>query len=124
MAKILVVDDEIALCKIIERTLSNEEHEVFLAHDGKEALKRLYTVSPDLIILDVMMPGMDGFEVCSKVREDPFYNELPIIMLTGETSKEDELKAYDSGADVYMEKPFHLSDLLSKINIFIDDLNK
>lgn len=119
MANILVVDDEKEICNILELVLSGEGHKVFLAHDGKEALKRMYNVSPDIMILDIKMPGMNGYEVYQRVKQDPFFKGLPILFLSSESPKENELSGYDAETDAYITKPFKLNEIVAKVTTLI-----
>ncbi len=119
--RILIVDDEEFICNILESALSNEGYEVFRAYDGKEAMRRVYTVSPDLLILDIAMPEMNGYEVCEKIRKDRFYKSLPILMLSGKNEKEDITKGFDSGTNEYVCKPFKVKELLRKIELLLDN---
>ncbi len=121
--RILIVDDEENVCDVIEDALSNKGYEVFRAYDGKEAFKRVYTVSPDLMILDVAMPKMNGYEVCEKIRKDKFYKNLPILMLSGKKEKEDVTKGFDSGTNGYLCKPFKVNELLGTIELLLNNVS-
>ncbi len=111
LKKILVVDDEKKICDILEHVLSREGYQVFSAYNGKEALKRLNEVVPDLMILDVRMPKMNGYEVCKRVRKDPQFKKLPILMFTGDFNEENRTMAYKAGADEYLTKLIGLNKL-------------
>lgn len=110
--KILVVDDEEAIVDIIEYNLEKEGYEVFVAMDGDEALSKVYKIEPDLVLLDVMLPKMNGFKVCEKIRES--YN-IPIIMLTAKEEEADKVLGLDLGADDYITKPFGMRELLARV---------
>jgi DNA-binding response OmpR family regulator len=115
MKKILVVDDEKDLLDLVRRSLARGGFEVITALDGKEGLAKVYSEAPDLMILDINMPVMDGWEVCRKIRGDPLYKHLPIIMLTVKRTKKDQLKGLDLGSDEYIAKPFYPKELLARV---------
>lgn len=110
--KILVVDDEVSIRKILETRLSLQGYKVFLASNGKEALSALTKYKPDLIILDVMLPKIDGFDVCNEIRKDL---RTPIIMLTALSDISNRVLGLDLGADDYIVKPFSLKELEARI---------
>ena len=116
MAKILIVEDEKNMQEIIAEYLRRGGHTCFTADDGMDALLVLKSNPMDLLILDIMMPHLDGFSVCKIARET---SSLPIIMLTAKGSEEDKLKGYDLGADDYMTKPFSPKVLLAKANALL-----
>ena len=116
MANILVVEDEKTMQDIITDYMQKGGHTCFTADDGIDALVMLKTNPMDLIILDVMMPHLDGFSVCKMARE---MSNMPIIMLTAKSTEEDKLKGYDYGADDYMTKPFSPKLLLAKVNALL-----
>src|SRR4029077_6561324 len=109
---ILVVDDEPQIRRVLRVTLSSNGYEVIEAMNGEEAIATVIRERPDLILLDVNMPGMSGFEVCSKIR---FSFGGPIIMVTVRNSEQDKILALDSGADDYVVKPFAMGELLARI---------
>ena len=90
-----------------------------MASNGKEALEEMREHSPDLVILDIMMPEMDGWEVCREIRKDPIYKSVPLLMLTAKTSKVDQITGLTIGADEYLTKPFELQELISRVNKLI-----
>ena len=114
--KILVVDDEELLVKGIRFNLQNEGHEVITGSNGLEALTLTKSASPDLIILDVMMPEMDGLTACSKIRE---FSDVPIILLTAKAEDMDKLMGFDHGADDYLTKPFNILELKARIRALL-----
>ena len=116
MANIIIVEDEKAMQDIIADYMRKGGHTCFTADDGIDALVTLKNHPMDLIILDVMMPHLDGFSVCKMARE---MSELPIIMLTAKSAEDDKLKGYDYGADDYMTKPFSPKVLLAKVNALL-----
>jgi DNA-binding response OmpR family regulator len=110
--RILIADDDQAIRKFIRVNLEARDFEILTAVDGDEALKMIEKEMPDLIILDIMMPKMDGFTVCQQVRE---WSRIPIIMLSARDSEQDKVRCLDCGADDYLTKPFSLQELLSRI---------
>lgn len=110
--KVLVVDDEKILAKGIKFNLENEGYTVILAHDGEEALEKAKYETPDIIILDLMLPKMDGLMVCNKIRE---FSKVPIIMLTAKSDDTDKLVGFEFGADDYITKPFNIMELKARM---------
>ncbi|WP_031474771.1 response regulator [Agathobaculum desmolans] len=110
--KILVVEDEKAIADILVFNLQREGYDTLVAYDGTEGLRRALEDTPDLILLDVMLPGMDGFEVCRRVREQ---NETPIIMLTAREEETDKVLGLELGADDYITKPFSMRELMARV---------
>jgi len=100
------------LLRGIQHSLEGEGYQVVTASDGQEALRLAYSERPGLIILDIMMPGLDGWQVCRRVRE---MSDVPIIMLTAKTEKKDIIKGFDLGADDYLPKPFEVEELLARV---------
>ena len=114
--KILVVDDEALLVKGIRFNLQNEGYEVITGSNGLEAIKQVQEQQPDLVVLDVMMPEMDGLTACSKIRE---FSNVPIIMLTAKTDDMDKLIGFDHGVDDYLTKPFNILELKARIRALL-----
>ena len=114
--KILVVDDEILLVKGIRFNLQNEGYEVITGSNGLEAVQMVQAQHPDLVVLDVMMPEMDGLTACSKIRE---FSDVPIIMLTAKTDDMDKLIGFDHGVDDYLTKPFNILELKARIRALL-----
>lgn len=114
MAKILLVDDEKDIVEFLQYNLESEGFEVISAYDGEMALSKLKE-NPDLVVLDVMMPKMNGYEVCKKIRVDKNFSKVPIIFLTAKTSEFDELKGFDLGADDYIKKPISPKMLVARV---------
>jgi two-component system response regulator MprA len=112
-----VVDDEPAVRDALKRALSVEGYQVGVASDGNEALDRLGQISPDLIVLDILMPGIDGLEVCRLLRR--IGNRTPILMLTARDAVEDRVEGLDAGADDYLVKPFALEELLARVRALL-----
>jgi CheY-like chemotaxis protein len=111
MAKILIVDDEPAIRFLITATLEDEGYELFEAADGREAAALVEDFQPDLIILDVMMPGLTGYELCARLKQDPVTREIVIIMLTAKGQEQDRRHSEQAGADYYLRKPFSPMEL-------------
>ena len=114
--KILVVDDEMLLVKGIRFNLQNEGYEVITGSNGLEAVQQVQEQNPDLVVLDVMMPEMDGLTACSKIRE---FSNVPIIMLTAKTDDMDKLIGFDHGVDDYLTKPFNILELKARIRALL-----
>ena len=114
--KILIVDDEALLVKGIRFNLQNEGYEVITGSNGLEAVDLVRTQHPDLVILDVMMPEMDGLTACGKIRE---FSNVPIIMLTAKTDDMDKLIGFDLGVDDYLTKPFNILELKARIRALL-----
>ena len=114
--KILVVDDEALLVKGIRFNLQNDGYEVITGCDGMEAVELARSQSPDLIVLDVMMPRMDGLEACTRIRE---FSDVPIILLTAKAGDMDKLLGFDQGADDYLTKPFNILELKARIRALL-----
>lgn len=113
MAKILAVDDEKHIVRLVQINLQKEGYEVATANTGKQALEVVGEFKPDLIVMDVMMPEMDGFEALKKLKENPATREIPVIMLTAKAQDADVFRGWQSGADLYLTKPFNPAELLT-----------
>ena len=111
---ILIVDDEEDLLSLLRYNLEKEGFDTVLARDGVEALDAARSEDPDLIILDIMMPRMDGIEVCRRLRQDAHLRTIPILMLTARTEEEDQVEGLDVGADIYLGKPVSISVIVSQ----------
>lgn len=110
--KILVVDDEPRYLRLLEANLRTEGYDVFLAQDGMQAIETFSTALVDMILLDVMMPKLDGFSVCQRIRQ---FSNVPIIMLTAKGEEQDRVRGLDAGADDYLVKPFSATELLARV---------
>lgn len=110
--KILVVDDERHIVRLVQVNLEKAEYEVTTAYDGVEALEKVAADKPDMIVLDVMMPRMNGFDVLKKLQADPETQEIPVIMLTAKAQDADIFKGWSSGVSSYLTKPFNPMELL------------
>ncbi|MBI4432522.1 MAG: response regulator [Candidatus Omnitrophica bacterium] len=113
--KILIVDDEVNLVKIVAKRLESEGFEVCTAMDGDAALKQTALQNPDLIILDIMLPRLNGYEVCRRLKQDGRTQKIPVILFTAKMLERDEQMGYEAGADAYVRKPFRTGDLLGEI---------
>jgi DNA-binding response OmpR family regulator len=118
---VLAVDDESDVLLIVKTALQVEGYKVLTAPDGPEALKTAHEEKPDLVLLDVMMPGMDGFEVLERLRQDDATCRIPVIMLTGLSERERKRSAIERGTKYYIVKPFDFQDLVSKVRLAIED---
>ena len=115
--KILVVDDEPTIVRLMEFILARQGHEMIVAVNGEEALQKIAAHQPDLVLLDIMMPRIDGYEVAQRVRADPKTASLPIIMLSAKAQDEDIRRGVEVGVDEYVTKPFtpdHLVQVVSE----------
>jgi DNA-binding response OmpR family regulator len=117
--KVLFVDDEPGYSRAMTYTLEKEGYEVVSASNGLQALMKAQKENPDLIILDVMLPGMDGFEVCSRLRNDPQTSPIPIIMLSAKGQDADKSTGLRVGALDYLTKPVENTTLMEKIQVFL-----
>lgn len=113
--KILLVDDEKDLVEMVSFRLQASGYEIITAYDGQEALEKAKKEKPDLIILDLMLPKMDGYKVCGLLKTDARYNKIPIIMFTAMAQDSDKQMGQEVGADAYITKPFEPQVLLEKI---------
>jgi two-component system alkaline phosphatase synthesis response regulator PhoP len=122
--KILIADDEPDILEIIQYNLQNEGYEVATAKNGNEAIEQAQRYNPDLIILDIMMPGKNGIEVCNMLRSQPAFNDTLIIFLTALSDEVTEVKGLETGADDFITKPVSPKVLVSKVNALFRRLNK
>jgi DNA-binding response OmpR family regulator len=119
--KVLVVDDDPSVRKLLNQTLEMEGYEVSTAADGEEALEELPAAQPDVVVLDVMMPKLNGLDVLDRIRRNPETSTLPVILLTAKSSKEDVWEGWQRGVDYYMTKPFDVEELLRFIEYVLED---
>jgi len=120
MAKILVVDDDTKIQMVVRIMLQKKGYDVKCVSSGLEAFQEIPEFKPDLIMLDVMMPGMGGYEVCRKLKSSESTKNIPVIMLTALGMGEDFEKAIENGADWYIVKPFNSRQLLSRVSMLLD----
>lgn len=118
--KVLVCDDERHIVRLIQVNLERAGYTVVTAFDGKEGLEKIRSEKPNMVVLDVMMPYMDGFEVLKSVRREPETENLPVIMLTAKAQDKDVFEGYHYGADMYLTKPFNPRELVA----FVDRIAK
>lgn len=114
--KILIVDDDTNICELLRLYIEKEGFEASIANDGETALKMFDTVGPDLILLDIMLPGLDGWQVCREIRES---SKVPVIMLTARSEERDELQGFELGVDEYISKPFSPKILVARVNAIL-----
>lgn len=117
--RILVIEDERELVKVLQIRLEAAGYDVLAAYDGQEGLAKAQKEKPDLIILDLMLPKIDGYKICRMLKFDEKYKQIPIIILTARAQKSDEKTAYETGADAYITKPFQHTIVLAKIEELI-----
>ncbi len=110
--KVLVVDDDKTLLRFVSEYLEKEGFQVAIADRGQKALRQFYKERPAIVLLDVMMPGMDGWEVCARLKE---LADVPVILLTAKTAEADKLRGFRLGVDDYMTKPFSMAELVARI---------
>jgi len=114
-SRILIIEDERALTDVLTYNLKREGYEITLAHDGKEGLRKAQTLLPDLILLDLMLPVMNGLEVCRELRAGERTRQIPIVMLTAKAEESDQIVGFSMGADDYVTKPFSVKVLIQRI---------
>jgi len=119
----MVVDDSITIRKVTERILGRNGFDVILAKDGVDATNKMQDHIPDLMLLDIEMPRMDGFEVATYVRNDERLKDLPIIMITSRTGSKHKEKAVEIGVNQYLGKPYQEEELMSNINNLLDEVS-
>lgn len=115
MARILVVDDEPAILQMLKMNLEMEGHEAILAGDGETAIKRIEVEQPDIVLLDIMMPALDGWQVLQRLREMSLAKPPKVLVVTAKAGERDISKAFDLGAVDYVAKPFDIEDLLERV---------
>lgn len=118
--KVLVVDDEPSIVNLVSVKLSHEGYRVVSARDGEEALEKVRSERPDLVLLDVMMPKLDGKEVCMRLKRDPATKDIPVVMLTAAGEFGEQLKGLELGADEYMTKPFDPKHLVQVVAYMLE----
>jgi DNA-binding response OmpR family regulator len=113
--KVMIVDDEVHIVELVKVVLEDTNYEILEAYDGQEALDKIIAEKPDLVLLDIMIPRLDGYEVCMRLKADDTTKSIPIVMLTAKGQEVDKVKGYQSGADSYMTKPFSPLRLLTEL---------
>ncbi len=119
LKKILIVDDEEGIVKVVKMYLEHHDYEVITASEGQEGLEKAKTEKPDLIVLDLMLPKINGYKVCGLLKKDTRYTKIPIILFTAKAQEKDIKLGEEVGADAYIIKPFEPEILLSKIKELI-----
>jgi two-component system alkaline phosphatase synthesis response regulator PhoP len=120
--KILVVDDEVDLVETIRFPLEMEGYHVLVSYNGEDALNQARKENPDLILLDLMLPKLDGYKVCRLLKFDERYKHIPILMLTAKTQEKDKVLGLETGADEYITKPFEMDYLMEKVKAYLSKL--
>ena len=114
-AHVFVAEDETSIVTLLKYNLEKEGHKVSYSENGEDALKQIKDKHPDLILMDWMLPDLSGVEICKNLKKDKKYNDIPVIMLTAKGEEEDKLRAFDTGADDYVTKPFSQKELNARI---------
>lgn len=118
-ANILVIEDDVIVARTIERSLRGDEFKVTVANSGVEGLKIARRKTPDLVILDIIMPGMDGYTVCKEMRADMLLADVPILFLTAKIKDDDRIAGFKAGADDYLTKPFNVDELILRVRAIL-----
>lgn len=121
MKKILIVDDEQDIVESLKFVLENNNYTCYCAYNGEDGLQLARELMPDLIILDVMMPRINGYKISRLLKFDKKYKDIPILMVTARSQEEDKLIGEETGADEYITKPFELDDVVNTIKKYLDD---
>ncbi|MEM7118151.1 MAG: response regulator transcription factor [Chloroflexota bacterium] len=119
MSTILVIDDDELVSRTLQRTLKHYGYQVMSAHSGTEGLQLARRHRPDLFILDIMMPGLSGYDVCRQIRGDPLLRDLPVLFLTAKAKDEDKIEGFRAGADDYLSKPFNMEELELRVKAIL-----
>jgi two-component system alkaline phosphatase synthesis response regulator PhoP len=117
--KILIVDDEADLVETVRFPLEMEGYHVLVSYNGEDALNQARKEKPDLILLDLMLPKLDGYKVCRLLKFDDRYKHIPILMLTAKTQEKDKILGMETGANEYITKPFEMDFLLNKVKAYL-----
>ena len=120
--KILLVDDEVDLVETVRFPLEMEGYHVLVSYNGEDALNQARKENPDLILLDLMLPKLDGYKVCRLLKFDERYKHIPILMLTAKTQEKDKVLGMETGADEYITKPFEMDFLMEKVKEYLSKL--
>src|SRR6266700_691279 len=116
---ILVADDEDAMVVLLRDALQSVQYDVVVAHNGEEAVEKLRQKPPDLVLLDVQMPKMSGYDVCRKIKSDVFLRHIPVMLLTAQAATSSKVTGLEQGADDYLTKPFEMDELLARIRTLL-----
>lgn len=117
--RILLVDDEPSMVMVTKKVVEIGGYEVIVAVDGREGLEKAYALKPDLIMLDVMLPKLNGYSMCALLKQDQLYRHIPIVMLSAKSQEEDRLMGMECGADAYIVKPYESRKLLEEIRTLL-----
>lgn len=123
MKKIIIVDDEQDIVESLKFVLEGNDYTCYCAYNGEDGLKLAKELMPDLIILDVMMPRINGYKISRLLKFDSKYKDIPILMVTARSQEEDKLIGEETGADEYITKPFDLDEVLQTVNKYLDKAN-
>ena len=118
--KILVVDDEVDLVETVRFPLEMDGYTVLVSYNGEDALQQARKEKPDLILLDIMLPKLDGYKVCRLLKFDERYKHIPILMMTAKTQEKDKSLGMETGADEYVTKPFDVDQLMTKVKSYLE----
>lgn len=118
-SRILVVDDEPQVTEIIDAFLTNAGHQVIVENNAESGLKKARNIKPDIILLDIMMPGIDGYSICNDLKNDPGTANIPVVFLTGKDRADDMGRSFKVGGDMFIKKPFSCERLLEIVNIIL-----
>lgn len=121
---VLVIDDEPEITDIIKAFLSNAGYKVEVENSPTEGLEKAKKLKPDIVLLDIMMPVMDGYEVCARIKKDPQLADTPVLFLTGKDAKDDSGMSFQSGGDLFIKKPFSCERLLNMVKMVLISVNK
>lgn len=113
--RIIVIEDDPHILKLISQTLLREGYEVITASDGSEGLRKVQENHPHLVVLDISLPGLDGYQICHQLRSEQATSQLPVIMVTAMSRPSDQRRGFENGADDYLPKPFMLSELVTRV---------
>ncbi len=119
--KVLVVDDANDIIELIGYRLKTNGYDVIAANSGEIAMTKIKKEKPDLVIMDVMMPPPNGFQVCRQIKDDPQYRHIPIVLLTAKSTESDQFWGMEAGADAYLTKPYNPDELLSKVQELLEE---
>ncbi len=119
-SKVLIVDDEPNILMSLEFLLKKSGYQVYIARDGSEALDIVNKEVPEMILLDIMMPDVDGYEVCQKIKKDLTTSHIKIVFLSAKSKQEDIAKGYEMGADLYITKPFSTRNLIAQLDTLLN----
>ena len=123
-AKVFIVDDEPEITEIVETFLSEHGFQVLTENTPSHAIEKAKNYKPDVILLDIMMPGIDGYAICQNLKEDPNFYNTPVIFLTGKDKSDDMGRSFKSGGDMFIKKPFSCERLLEIVNIVLMSTGK